>query len=83
MSDQVGHIIDVWPTIAEVGRAGCPKEFAGQQVIPVEGISLVPVFEGSQRAGQEMLRCEFAGNRSVREGDWQLCWDKKVKTWEL
>jgi arylsulfatase A-like enzyme len=83
MTDQVGHIIDVLPTIAEVGRADYPSEFAGRQVIPVEGISLVPVFEGGHRAGHETLWWEFAGNRAVREGDWKLCWDKKVKTWEL
>ncbi len=83
VTGQVGHIIDLLPTIAEVGGADYPKEFAGNEIIPVEGISLLPVFEGGQRAGHDALWWEFAGNRAIRQGDWKLCWDNKVKSWEL
>jgi len=83
MTDQVGHIIDLLPTIAEAGGATYPEQFDGHDIIPVEGISLLPVFEGGRRKGHDALWWEFAGNRAVREGDWKLCWDKRVKTWEL
>jgi arylsulfatase A-like enzyme len=76
LTEQVGHVIDLLPTIAEAGCATYPDQFDGKKSIPVEGISLVPVFEGGQRAGHDSLWWEFAGNRTVRDGDWKLCWDK-------
>lgn len=83
LTPQVGHIIDLLPTFVEVGGATYPESYAGHAIDPVEGLSLLPVFEGRSRAGHEALWWEFNGNRAVREGDWKLCWDKKVRQWEL
>ena len=55
----------------------------GEQTIPLEGKSLIPVFEGSQRAPHEYLYWHWSTNRAVRKGDWKLVWDKHAKTWEL
>ncbi len=79
----VGHIIDVLPTCAEVAGASYPREFAGNEILPCEGLSLLPVLTGGTREGHERLYWEWAGNRAVRQGDWKLCWDRKVKRWEL
>ncbi|MCH8828396.1 MAG: arylsulfatase, partial [Planctomycetes bacterium] len=38
---------------------------------------------GKPRAGHDVLYWEWAGNRAVRAGNWKLCWDRKVKRWEL
>ncbi len=80
---QVGHIIDFLPTFSELAGAGYPRERDGVAVLEVEGKSLTPIFEGRQRASHEELCWEFSGNRAIRQGDWKLCWDRKVKRWEL
>lgn len=80
---QVGHIIDFMPTFAELARVEYPREFGGHEIIPCEGKSLVPVFEGQERQGHDVLFWEWAGNRAIRQGDWKLVWGTNRKTWEL
>lgn len=82
-TNEVAHIIDLLPTCAELGKAAYPKQHAGAEVLPVEGLSMVPLLSGKPRKGHERLFWEWGGNRAVREGKWKLCWDKKVKHWEL
>ena len=83
ITHQVGHIIDLMPTFAELAGATYPAEHNGHAVLPVEGLTLTPVLAGGERPGHETLWWEFSGNRAVRQGDWKLCWDRKVKQWEL
>ena len=80
---QVGHIIDVMATCVELAGTEYPDTFDGNQILPLEGKSLVPVFESQERIGHETLCWEFTGNRAVRQGKWKLVWDKLVKRWEL
>ena len=80
---QVGHIIDLMPTLCEVAGIDYPSSFDGNELIPVEGLSLLPVLRGEPREPHDALFWEWAGNRAVRAGDWKLAWDRKVKRWEL
>ena len=41
------HLIDFMPTVLEVSQAHYPKKFKGEDLIPVEGRSLVPFFNGA------------------------------------
>ncbi|HYW81082.1 MAG TPA: arylsulfatase [Thermoguttaceae bacterium] len=83
MTDQVGHIIDFMPTCAELAGTEYPQTFGGNEILPVEGLSLVPIFQGKQREGHDTLCWEYAGNRAVRQGKWKLAWERGVKRWEL
>ncbi len=83
MTDQVGHIIDVLPTCAELAGATYPVEYNGEAILPVEGLSLLPVFEAKTREPHKTLYWEWGGNRAIRERQWKLVWDKGVKKWEL
>lgn len=83
ISHQVGHVIDFMPTFTELAECDYPREFNGHQILPVEGLSLAPIFRGQQRKGHDTLCWEFAGNRAVRQGNWKLCWEKRRKQWEL
>lgn len=80
---EVGHIIDILPTCAEIAGVEIPVQRQGIPVLPTEGLSLLPLFEGESRTGHETLYWEWSGNRAVRQGDLKLCWDQKVKAWEL
>lgn len=85
LTSQVGHIIDFMPTFLELAGAKYPAEFKGQKIIPVEGRSLVPVFEGKTRQAHEQICWEWSGNCAIRQGKWKLVWDtlNKAKQWEL
>ncbi len=83
ITDEVGHIIDIMPTLCELAGIEYPTTFEGKNLLPVEGISLFPVFKGETRKGHKALYWEWSGNRAVRVGDWKLCYDRKKRQWEL
>ncbi len=83
MTREVGHIVDIMPTLIDVAGGSYPNSRDGEAVLPVEGLSLVPVFQGDHRVGHERLFWEWAGNRAVRQGRWKLVWDRTIKRWEL
>ena len=75
MTDQPGHVIDIMPTFVEISGADYDSltKNDGTPVPPVDGASLLPVFEGETRDlpdfwGFEHTRSEFA----VMQGDWKL-----------
>ena len=68
---QVGHVIDLMPTLLEVAGASYPKEFKGRALTAMEGRSLAPVFQGKP-LGSRTLAWEHEGNRGIRDGDWKL-----------
>lgn len=83
ITHQVGHVIDFMPTCLELAGACYPETSAGNQIIPLEGKSLVPIFKGRKRQPHQTLCWYWAGNRAVRQGKWKLVWDKSVGKWEL
>ena len=80
---QVGHVVDVLPTCAELAGAGYPDTFGGNQILPAEGKSLVPIFRGRKRQPHEEICWYWSGNRAIRQGKWKLVWEKSAREWEL
>jgi arylsulfatase len=81
-SDQVGHVIDILPTFLEVSGADYPTDFAGHQILPPEGQSLVPSFE-NEAPTERTLFWEHEANRAVRVGDRKLVSRGLDSPWEL
>jgi arylsulfatase len=81
-TDHVGHIIDIMATFADIAGAKHPATYQGRQVQPLEGRSLVPVFQDQARPRDTPLFWEHEGNRAVRLGDWKLVAQNR-KQWEL
>jgi len=79
---QVGHIIDLMPTLAEIGGATYPAEFHGHAIQPAEGRSLVPAF-ADLPVERDALYWEHQGNAAVRVGDWKLVRAGRGGPWEL
>lgn len=81
----VGHIIDILPTCLELAGASYPETFRGRPALPVEGRSLMPIFQGIHSSEESDLFWEWAGNAAMRRGDWKLVWDKlnTAGRWEL
>ena len=80
----VAHIIDLMPTFVELAAGEYPAQYQGNQILPVEGRSMVPLLKGESRAGHDQLAWFWSGNRAIRQGAWKLVWDKLGgKKWEL
>jgi arylsulfatase len=58
-------------TILEVTGATYPREYAGHEILPLEGESLVPSFAADD-ADRGPLFWEHEGNAAVRVGRWKL-----------
>jgi arylsulfatase len=83
MTRQMGHVIDLMPTILDVAGARYPEEFKGKKIHKSDGKSLLPVLKGKIRQGHEALYWEHLGNRAIRQGKWKLVMDGELKSWEL
>ncbi len=83
ISRQPAHIIDFMATFVELAETEYPTKFNGQEIIPLEGKSIAPILRGETRQPHDSLAWEWSGNRAIRQGDWKLVWDKRIKVWEL
>ncbi len=82
LTTQVAHITDVMATCLDMAGVAYPKTFEGNELVPLVGKSLVPVFDGKTREPHARLFWEHEGNRAVREGKWKLVATTRGE-WEL
>ena len=84
---QVGFLPDIMATFVELSKAKYPTEFNGQKIHPLEGKSLVPLFNGLDRpVHTDPIFWEHEGNKAVRLGKYKLvlAWDvQNPEHWEL
>jgi arylsulfatase len=78
---QPGQLPDIMATCLEVSGATYPEEYNGNPILPLEGTSLVPIFDGKDN-GKEVLYWEHEGNCAVRQDNWKLVC-KFPGDWEL
>lgn len=71
-SDQTGHLIDIMSTVVDVSGATFPTQYKGHAVLPMEGQSLVPVFNDAKTTASRQLGFEHATNRAWIDGHWKL-----------
>lgn len=86
ITQQVGHILDIMPTCCDLAGIDYPQTYNGHSIIPTDGLSLLPIFEGKERVDHELLHWEHMGNRAVRSGRWKLVEDASRDgddNWEL
>jgi arylsulfatase len=77
-----GHVIDLMATCVDLANAEYPRMFAGREILPLEGRSLVPLLGGSQEPVHPAIYWEHEGNRAIRVGDWKLV-ARHDQPWEL
>lgn len=74
-----GHVMDLLPTFLAIADSAHPgTQYRGQQVLPVQGTSLLPLLRGEVaqvHPADEVLGWELHGQRGIRTGDWKLVWD--------
>jgi arylsulfatase len=74
--NEPAHLIDLMATAVDLSETTYPAN-----VKPMEGRSLVPLFNGS-KIEREAIYWEHEGNRAVRQGDWKIV-AEHGKPWEL
>ncbi len=79
----VGHVIDLVPTILDAAGGKPLKTWDGQPVPPPPGLSLVPVFAQDRTVMHEYLWWYHEGNRALRSGKWKLVAAGEKGPWEL
>lgn len=82
ITGEVGHVIDIMATCIDVAGAEYPKHHLSQAITPLEGKSLIPVFQKGKREGHVALFWEHTGNRAIRAGRWKLV-SEYTQPWEL
>ena len=87
---QVGHVMDIAPTLYELAGATHPAaKGTAAGVLPVKGRSLLAFLQGkspSAYAPDDAIGWELGGRKALRKGDWKIVyanapWGKD--TWEL
>ena len=80
---QVGHIIDIMPTMLDAAGGKYPTEHEGNKIKPMEGTSLLPAITANDPIDHEYICWEHHGNRAIRMGDWKLVAKGEKSPWEL
>ena len=60
------------PTFVQVAGATYPETAGGEKIQPMEGVSLVPMMNGSPIKRDSPLGFEHHGNLALREGRWKI-----------
>lgn len=76
VDDEVASVMDVMPTLLEAAGVPHPgSQYRGRAVKPMQGRSLLPLFEGrtDDIGGEDYwIGWELFGKRAIRKGDWKL-----------
>lgn len=79
---QPSHLIDIMATCVDVAGGKYPGQYKGNDIHPMEGKSLVPVFDGDNLDREDALYWEHEGNQAIRDDKWKLV-KRHNKNWEL
>ena len=79
---QPGHLIDLMATFVDVAGATYPRQLGERKIDPLQGKSLLPILEGTNREPHETLYFHFGTDRALRQGPWKLVSAKRGR-WEL
>jgi len=82
MFQEPGHLVDLMATCVDLAVATYPREYKGNAILPMEGVSLKPAFSGQQLGRKQPIFWEHEGNKAVREGKWKLV-QRHKQPWQL
>ncbi len=69
--DAYAHITDIMATCIEVSGAEYPAVYEGNEITPMEGVSIFKILNGNTDT-ERVLTFEHSGHPAVRIGDWKL-----------
>lgn len=81
-SEQAGQLVDIMPTFLAAAEADYPEQYQSREVLPMEGVSLLPIWKDELLTREKPMFWEYRGSRAVRDGDWKLV-AQRGGDWEL
>ena len=69
-------------TCVDLSGGKYPETYKGNQIIPMAGKSLRPLFEGKTFSRADPIYFNLGGSRAMRKGRWKLI-SVKGEQWEL
>jgi arylsulfatase len=79
----LGHVMDLMPTFLELAGAPYPVEWDARRPLPLDGISLTPVFRAQPCASRSALFWQVPLHRVVRDPQWKAVASNSSGKWEL
>jgi arylsulfatase len=83
LESQPGHLIDLMATCVDLGGAKYPTTVGDKKIVPMQGTSLAPAFNGKDIGRAAPIFWEHEGNRAMRDGKWKLVAKGANGPWEL
>jgi arylsulfatase len=75
--DDYGHVIDLMTTCVDISKATYPIVYRENKIIPMQGMSLTPVFVG-EKINRGAIFWEHEGNIAMRTGKWKIVTKTKM-----
>ena len=82
-SDFPGHFIDFMATLVDITDAEYPTEFNDQQITPMQGQSLLPVFRGEDSERNDPIFWEWGNGQAAYNNSWKIVKQGREKPWDL
>ena len=80
----VGHVIDLMPTILDAAGATYPAQYIDRDVLSVEGESLFDVIAGQDDWQRDRsLYWEHNDHKAARNADWKIVQTRDSEAWQL
>jgi len=85
LTEEMGHVMDIMATCIDLAQAKYPAEYNGNEIIPLEGKSLVPIFKTGKRKGHNEICFEHFNEKALITSDfWKIVRSAgKNSQWEL
>lgn len=77
------HFVDIMPTLVDVAGADYPEQFNEEEIVPMQGVSLMPLARGKEVKRNKPLFWQWKRGRAVRQGNWKLVAQGHDAAWEL
>ncbi|MFH5832724.1 arylsulfatase [Halalkalibaculum sp. DA384] len=75
------HFIDLMPTLIDITGAEYPERYKGEEVYPLAGVSMRPLFEGGNIERESPLYYDWGEGSAIQTEEWKLVrWGSE---WEL
>ncbi|MCD6354155.1 MAG: arylsulfatase [Prolixibacteraceae bacterium] len=78
-----GHFVDFMATLVDLTGAEYPKKFNNQNITPMQGQSLLPVFAGKKVIRKKPIFWEWRNGEAVYYNSWKIVKEGLRNPWEL
>jgi arylsulfatase A-like enzyme len=78
-----GHLVDIMATLVAASNTNYPEKYRNNQITPMQGVNLLPLWQGKSVKRNEPIFWEHEGNKALRDGKWKLVKEIREKEFQL